>query len=97
MAGDPSGTGGWSQVSAALKQLVATMPIGAFVVDFYCSSEKLIVEVDGSIHETQREADAIRQELLESLGLRVLRLTNDEIEQDLPAAVEKIRGMFSEN
>ena len=69
--------------------------VGAFVVDFYCASERLIVEVDGRIHEQQRDADTIRQELLESLGLRVLRLTNDEVEQDLPAALAKIRAMLN--
>src|SRR5262249_11264598 len=47
--------------------------IGAFVVDFYCWEEKLVIEVDGAIHERQRQADAERQALIESLGLRVLR------------------------
>jgi very-short-patch-repair endonuclease len=71
--------------------------MGAFVVDFYCASESLIVEVDGAIHAQQQEADALRQELLESLGLRVLRLTNDEVEQDLESALMKIRAMFWED
>ncbi|MFQ3652541.1 MAG: DUF559 domain-containing protein, partial [Gemmataceae bacterium] len=69
--------------------------IGAFVVDFYCSSERLAVEVDGPIHDTQQEADKIRQELIESLGIRFVRLTNDEIEHDLNTALNKIRTAFS--
>ncbi len=46
-------------------------PIGPFVVDFFCPAERLIVEVDGPIHDSQREADRVRQQLLETLGLHV--------------------------
>ena len=68
--------------------------IGAFVVDFYCSSERLAIEVDGPIHHTQQEADQIRQELIESLGIRFVRLTNAEVEHHLPNALNKIRRAF---
>ena len=70
--------------------------IGAFVVDFYCSSERLAVEVDGPIHENQREADQIRQELIESLGIRFVRLTNAEVEHNLEASLNAIRQMFTD-
>jgi len=66
-------------------------PIGPFVVDFLCSEERLIVEVDGPIHESQRSLDAQRQELLESLGFRFVRLSSDLVENDLPAALDTIR------
>src|SRR5947209_16678215 len=49
--------------------------IGPFVVDFFSAEQRLIVEVDGPIHESQRKADEIRQHLLESLGLRFVRLS----------------------
>ncbi len=68
--------------------------IGAFVVDFYCSSERLALEVDGPIHDRQVEADKIRQELIESLGIRFLRLTNDEVERHIEASLNKIRRRF---
>ncbi|MCY3717840.1 MAG: endonuclease domain-containing protein, partial [Chloroflexi bacterium] len=68
--------------------------IGAFVVDFYCSTERLVVEVDGPIHENQQTADRIRQELIESLGIRFVRLTNDMVENRLQAALEIIRVAF---
>jgi very-short-patch-repair endonuclease len=54
-------------------------PIGPFVVDFFCPSERLIVEVDGPIHDQQRDADHRRQELLESLGLRFVRLATAQV------------------
>ena len=68
--------------------------IGAFVVDFYCASERLAVEVDGPIHDDQIEPDRIRQELIESLGIRFVRLTNDEVESNLRNALEKVRAAF---
>ncbi len=70
------------------------MPIGPFVVDFYCSSERLIVEVDGPIHESQRALDQERQTLLESLGLRFVRVTAAQVEADLPAVLRAIRAAF---
>ena len=68
--------------------------IGAFVVDFYCSTERLAIEVDGSIHDEQQEADRIRQELIESLGIRFVRLSNDEVEYRLESSLNKIRRAF---
>jgi very-short-patch-repair endonuclease len=53
--------------------------IDKFIVDFYCLQAKLVIEVDGPIHEYSVEEDAIRQEFLESLGNKVLRFTNSEI------------------
>src|SRR5690349_2542855 len=55
--------------------------IDRFIVDFYCTEARLVIEVDGSIHEEQQEADQLRTEFLESLGLRVLRFTNAEVLQ----------------
>ena len=72
------------------KKFRRQMPIGAFVVDFYCPSARLAIEVDGGIHDEQVEADRIRQELIESLGIRVLRLTNDEVMRNLPGAIAKL-------
>jgi very-short-patch-repair endonuclease len=67
-------------------------PIGPFVVDFYNSDHCLVVEVDGPIHELQQEADRARQDMLEQLGLRVLRLKTEMVENDLPAALAIIRA-----
>jgi very-short-patch-repair endonuclease len=66
-------------------------PIGAFVVDFYCDEAALVVEVDGPIHRQQRAADRERDEILGSLGLRVLRLPAEVVEMDIPMALEQIK------
>jgi very-short-patch-repair endonuclease len=47
--------------------------------DFYCHQYELIVELDGGIHEFQKEYDAEREEYLKSLGFRIIRFTNEEI------------------
>ncbi len=69
--------------------------IGPFVVDFYCPSERLAVDVDGSIHDKQQEADAARQALIESLGIRFVRLTADQVERDLAGSLQMIRSAWN--
>ena len=49
------------------------------IADFYCAEAKLLIEVDGGIHEEQEEYDKARDLLVRSLGLRVLRFKNEEI------------------
>jgi very-short-patch-repair endonuclease len=68
--------------------------IGAFILDFYCAKERLAVEVDGAIHDSQQDADRERQSLIESLGIRFVRVKAEEVEQNLPAVLNKIRAAF---
>ena len=53
--------------------------IGKFIVDFYCWKLKLAVEVDGPIHEQQREDDAKRDAWLTARGILVIRLANEQV------------------
>lgn len=61
-------------------------PVGYSIVDFYSSACRLVVEVDGSIHQFRKEADRARQEILEALGLVVLRIESEIIEKNLTMA-----------
>jgi adenine-specific DNA-methyltransferase len=70
-------------------------PIGPFIVDFYCPEERLAVEVDGPIHERQQREDAGRQEAIESLGVRMIRITADQVTFDLQGAVARIRAALA--
>jgi very-short-patch-repair endonuclease len=70
-------------------------PIGSFVVDFFCGAERLIVELDGGVHDSQQAADRQRQELLESLGLRVVRVPSKLVETGLDEALAIVRQAFS--
>ena len=65
-------------------------PIGYFIVDFYSSAFRLAVEVDGPIHDRQLEAGSARQEILEILGLTVLRITTEIPEKNLLLAQNMI-------
>lgn len=71
-------------------------PVGNFVVDFYNSTYRLVVEVDGSIHNDQIEYDQARQDVLEDLGLNVLRLKAEFVKKNLPAALGEIRKKIDE-
>jgi very-short-patch-repair endonuclease len=64
--------------------------IDGFIIDFYCHAAGLVIEVDGAIHELQAEYDAARERVLESRGLRILRINNAEVETDLPAVLLRI-------
>ncbi len=59
--------------------------ISKYIADFYCHSLKLIIEVDGGIHNTKEVADSdrARQEFLESEGINFLRFTNEEVLSNL--------------
>ncbi len=59
--------------------------IGSFIVDFYCEAAKLVVEVDGDSHVGRREADEQRAAYLTQRGLRVVRVTNDDVLRDIDA------------
>ena len=50
-----------------------------FIADFYCAEKKLIIEIDGKIHDSQKEYDERRDEILTNMDLRVLRIKNEEI------------------
>ena len=66
--------------------------IGRFIVDFYCASAKLVIEVDGSQHyEPQGMTyDAERSAFLSSLDLKVLRFSNRDIDREFHGVCEQI-------
>ena len=53
--------------------------IGPYIVDFYCHSVNLAIEVDGPIHQTRQEYDANRTEWLNLIGVKVIRFSNEEV------------------
>ncbi|MBW4473603.1 MAG: endonuclease domain-containing protein [Stenomitos rutilans HA7619-LM2] len=65
-------------------------PVGQFIVDFYCPSCKLVIEVDGEVHIQQEAYDNARTERLQSFGYQVLRFTNEEVLSDLQAVLARI-------
>lgn len=68
-------------------------PVGAHILDFYCSQAKLGIEIDGGYHEQseQLENDTERSKALLERSIAVVRFTNDEVLADLPRVLEAIR------
>ncbi|MBW4509498.1 MAG: endonuclease domain-containing protein [Scytonematopsis contorta HA4267-MV1] len=64
--------------------------IDGFLADFYCHSAALVVEVDGKIHEKQIEYDAERDKVFLTRGLRLLRIKNEEIIDNLDNVLLRI-------
>ena len=71
--------------------------IGNYVVDFYCPSEKLAIELDGQVHlhAAATEADLERDLVLKGLGIKVIRFENKDIFQHLEAVLQEIAEAFS--
>ncbi|MEM8675964.1 MAG: DUF559 domain-containing protein [Cyanobacteria bacterium P01_G01_bin.67] len=68
-------------------------PVGNFILDFYCPSYKLVIEVDGEIHESQIDYDHARTSKLAEHGYTVLRFSNEQVINDLPLVLEEIKGV----
>lgn len=64
-----------------------------FIADFYSAEKKLVVELDGPIHEKQKDYDLQRDLVLEKLGLKVLRIQNEEL-RDLEEVKKRIVEAF---
>ena len=67
-------------------------PLHPFIVDFFCAKQKLIIEVDGDIHDVEhvKMHDASRQTNLESRGYRVLRFSHEEVMHQLDNVLASI-------
>lgn len=50
-----------------------------FIADFHCFSKKIIVEIDGKIHDSQIEYDKIREDILIKMGYKIIRFKNEEV------------------
>jgi leucyl-tRNA synthetase len=70
--------------------------IDRFIADFVCISKKLVVEVDGDIHDYQKEEDAARTERLNELGYKVIRFKNEQVLVDIESVVEEIKLQLKE-
>ena len=62
-----------------------------FIADFFCNELKLVIELDGEIHESQKEYDQVREELLQTKKRIILRFKNEEIETSINASLIKLK------
>jgi len=61
-----------------------------YIADFYCHEHRLVVELDGGIHKDHQEYDARRTEVLEVQNIKVIRFTNEQVEEDLNSVLTVI-------
>ena len=73
-------------------------PIDIFIADFYCHPLKLVIEIDGGIHKSvdQREYDIGREAELERWGIKVIRFTNEEAENNITHVQNEIERICLE-
>jgi very-short-patch-repair endonuclease len=74
-------------------------PVNIFIVDFYCHQLKLVIEIDGEVHnETeQRDYDIGRTEELERFGIKVIRFANGEVLNSIENVLRKIQELINES
>ncbi len=64
--------------------------IDSYIVDFYCHAKALVVEVDGDIHDLQKDYDLERDNHLIARGFHVLRVSNNDVKENLMIVLQKI-------
>ena len=71
--------------------------IGNFIVDFYIKQLGLVIEIDGSSHDTKVEYDKIREEYLFSLGLKIYRIKVIDVMQNMSVTLNKLEEYIIQN
>lgn len=74
-------------------------PVYHYIADFYCDSLKMIIEVDGEIHneDSKRVYDIERDKVLKDHGFKIMRFNNNEVEFELNSVVRKIESFLYQN
>jgi len=72
-------------------------PIGRYILDFFCIECKLSIEVDGESHSSniQMEYDLKRTKYLDQIGIKELRISNNQIDENINAAIELIEATIN--
>jgi very-short-patch-repair endonuclease len=73
-------------------------PIGRYVADFYCAAAKLVIEVDGLVHDFAGPAtrDEARNDYMHALGLHVVRIPASDIFRDATAVAQSLVDLCSD-
>ena len=68
--------------------------VNYFIPDFYCADKKVIIELDGKIHEFRKNEDEFRDEILKNHGMRILRIKNEEMEDIFQVLIKIEKFVF---
>ena len=64
------------------------------IADFFCFEKRIIIEIDGKIHQFRKKKDKQRTQILNILSIKVMRFMNEDIENDLDAVLSEILRNF---
>jgi very-short-patch-repair endonuclease len=78
-------------------QFMRQKPIGNYIVDFYCSPLKLVVEIDGLTHIGKEDYDLKREKYLISIGLIVLRFFDNDVKQNMSGVIGALYEWIDKN
>jgi len=67
--------------------------IHGFIADFYCEELNLVVEIDGGIHEEQKDYDKLRDQIINQYGIKVIRFANEEVVNKNDWVLSKIKEL----
>lgn len=90
----------WKQLRAASMKgytFNRQKPLGNYIVDFYCKPLNLIIEVDGGYHyeAKQKIKDRERQQILEAMGLNLLRFHDEQVRKDMDLVLRTIENYIT--
>ncbi|MDF7777072.1 DUF559 domain-containing protein [Sphingomonas sp. AOB5] len=71
------------------------MPVGAYVCDFLCRSERLAIELDGESHAATAKLDRRRDDFIRAQGIRTIRFSNADVMGNLEGVVAEIRSVLA--
>ena len=69
--------------------------MGSYIVDFVCQEKRIVIEVDGGQHSTERKRDNERDKWLKGQGYKVLRFWNNEVLANIEGVLEVIRNCLN--
>ena len=78
-------------------QFMRQKPIGDYIVDFYCSRLKLVIEIDGESHREKGEQDHKRQSELEDMTIQFLRFQDDQVKRNMPGVLQVIQNWIEQH
>ena len=89
----------WNQVKGRkIKgyQFMRQKPMINYIVDFYCSKLKLVVEIDGDSHIGKEEEDDNRQSKIEALGIKFLRFSDPDVKKNINGVILELLNKIDE-
>jgi very-short-patch-repair endonuclease len=69
-------------------------PIYRYILDFYCHEKQLAIEIDGEIHSSRQGYDKYRDEFLQSLGIKTVRVKNEDVLNNIETVIEMIKEIL---